>query len=215
MLGYDSTLPVTMDDMVHHTKAVARGARHPLIVADLPFGSYQASIEEGVRNATRLVAEGGAAAVKIEGGASLAPLTAHLTSMGIPVMSHIGLTPQSLHQLGGYKVQGRGGRAADQLVADAVALADAGAFSVLLEAVPSEVGRRVTEAVQVPTVGIGAGPYTTGQVLVVQDMLGLTAGRLPRFVKPYANLRATITEAVKAYASEVADSVYPAHEHQY
>ena len=215
MLGYESTLPVTMEDMVHHTRAVVRGARRALIVADMPFGSYQASVEDGVRNAVRLIAEGGAAAVKIEGGAAVVELTERLTAAGIPVMSHIGLTPQSVHQLGGYKVQGRSEEVAERIVADAVALAAAGAFCVLLEGVPSEVGRRVTEAVPVPTIGIGAGPDTDGQVLVIQDMLGLTSGRLPRFVKPYANLRATITDAVKAYAAEVADSAYPAPEHQY
>ena len=215
MLGYDSTVPVTMDEMIHHTKAVRRGARSALVVADMPFMSYQASVEDGLRNAGRLLQEGGAAAVKIEGGANVLELTSRLVQSGIPVMSHLGLTPQSVNQLGGFKVQGRDGDAADRIVDDAVALAEAGAFCVLVEGVPSDVGRRITEAVAVPTIGIGAGGDMDGQVLVIQDLLGMTGGRLPRFVKQYADLRSVMTDAVKSYSAEVASGDYPGPEHTY
>lgn len=215
MLGYDSTVPVTVDEMLHHTRAVRRGAQHSLIVGDMPFMSYQGSFDEGMRNAGRFLKEGGAAAVKLEGGGPVVDLTDRLTSVGIPVMSHIGLTPQSVHQMGGFKVQGREQAAADRLVDDAVALAEAGSFAIVIEGVPSEVGRRITAAVPVPTIGIGAGPDTDGQILVIQDMLGMTSGRLPRFVKPYADLRSVMTDAVKNYSAEVASGDYPGPEHSY
>lgn len=214
VLGYDSTVPVTMDEMVHHTKAVRRGTRRAVVVADLPFMSYQVSVEDGLRNAGRLVQEGGATAVKLEGGARVVDLVARLVAIGIPVMGHLGLTPQSLHQMG-HRVQGRDEEEAEAIVADARALSAAGAFAIVLEAVPAQVARRVTESVAVPTIGIGAGPYTDAQVMVIHDLLGISTGRLPRFVKAYADLRSTITDAVKSYQSEVASGDYPGPEHIY
>ncbi len=215
MLGYDSTVPVTMDEMLHHTRAVARGAQHALVVGDMPFGSYQDGPSQALANAMRFMKEAGATAVKLEGGGPMVDVVAHLVRAGIPVMGHLGLTPQSVNALGGYKVQGKTDDAVDRMIEDALALQAAGAFCIVLEAVPSDVGRRVTAALEIPTIGIGAGPDTSGQVLVWHDMLGLTAGRLPRFVKPYAHLRQEISGAVKAFASEVADGVYPEAEHQY
>lgn len=215
VLGYDSTVPVTVEEMLHHTRAVARGARHALIVADLPFMSYQAATDDGMRAAGRFLKEGGAHAVKIEGAGPAVDLTARLTRAGVPVMGHLGLTPQSVHQMGGFKVQGRTDEAAAGLVADARALADAGAFGIVVEGVPADVGRRITEAVAVPTIGIGAGPGTDGQVLVISDLLGLTTGRLPRFVKQYADLRGVIGDAAKAFSAEVASGDYPGPEHAY
>jgi 3-methyl-2-oxobutanoate hydroxymethyltransferase len=213
VLGYDSTVPVTVEEMLHHTGAVRRGARQALVVADMPFLSYQVSVEDGMRNAGRFLKEAGANAVKVEG--PVVELTARLVSAGIPVMGHLRLTPQSVNQFGGFKVQGRGEEAADRIVDDAVALAEAGAFAIVLEGVPAEVGRRVTEAVPIPTIGIGAGEATDAQVLVVSDLLGLTTGRLPRFVKQYADLRSTITDAVKSFSAEVASGDYPGPEHRY
>jgi len=215
VLGYDSTVPVTVEEMLHHVRAVCRGARRALVVADMPFLSYQVSLEEGMRNAGRLLQEGGAHAVKLEGGGPVVDLTARLVQAGIPVMGHLGLTPQSVNQFGGFKVQGRSEQAAERLVADARDLQDAGAFSVVVEAVPRELGKRVSEAVDIPIIGIGAGPDTDAQVLVVSDMLGLTSGRRPRFVKPYANLREVIADAVKAFSAEVASGDYPDIEHSY
>ncbi|MGH8929091.1 MAG: 3-methyl-2-oxobutanoate hydroxymethyltransferase [Egibacteraceae bacterium] len=215
VLGYETTIPVTVDELLHHTRAVRRGARRALIISDMPFMSYQGSMEEGVRNAGRFLKEAGANGVKLEGAGPTADLTARLTSIGVPVMGHLGLTPQSVNQFGGFKVQGRGDAAVERLVADARELANAGAFSIVLECVPAEVGRRITEAVDVPTIGIGAGPDTDGQVLVFHDLLGLTTGRLPRFVKQYADLRSVISDAVKAYQAEVASGDYPGPEHAY
>ncbi len=215
MLGYDSTVPVTVDEMLHHTRAVRRGAQHALVVGDMPFMSYQGSLDEGLRNAGRFLKEGGAAAVKVEGAGPVVDLTARLTSVGVPVMAHVGLTPQSVNQVGGFKVQGRDAAAADRIVDDAVSLAQAGAFAVVIECVPSDVGRRITEAVRVPTIGIGAGRHTDGQVLVFHDVMGLTTGRQPRFVKAYADLRGIVTDAAKAFQAEVASGDYPAAEHVY
>ncbi|MBW3657844.1 MAG: 3-methyl-2-oxobutanoate hydroxymethyltransferase [Actinobacteria bacterium] len=215
VLGYDSTVPVTVDEMLHHTRAVVRGAPHSLVVGDLPFGSYQEGPQQALATATRFLKEAGANAVKLEGGARMVEVVRHLTDAGIPVMGHLGLTPQSVNTLGGYRVQGQSEAAAEQLLTDAKAIEEAGAFSVVLEAVPSEVGRRVTEALSIPTIGIGAGPATDGQVLVWHDMLGLTTGRLPRFVKQYADLRGEIANAVKTYLHEVSDGEYPAAEHTY
>ncbi|MDP8971397.1 MAG: 3-methyl-2-oxobutanoate hydroxymethyltransferase [Actinomycetota bacterium] len=215
VLGYESTLPVTVDEMLHHVRAVRRGARRALVVGDMPFMSFQASADEAVRNAARFLKEGGAHAVKLEGGGPIIDLTARLTAMGVPVMGHLGLTPQSVNQFGGFKVQGRTGDAAARIARDAVALAEAGAFAIVLECVPAQLGRQVTEAVSVPTIGIGAGSHTDAQVLVVQDMLGLTSGRLPRFVKQYADLRAAIADAAKTYQAEVASGDYPGPEHSY
>lgn len=215
VLGHDSTVPVTMDAMIHHTAAVRRGAPDALVVADLPFGSYQVDDAAARRNAVRLLQEGGATAVKLEGGARVLDLVAGLVAAGIPVMGHLGLTPQSVHQLGGYRVQGRDDAGARRIVADARALQEAGAFAVVIEAVPAELGRRVTAAVDIPVIGIGAGPDTDGQVLVVNDLLGLTGGRLPRFVKSYVDGRGVVRDAVKAFQSEVAGGVFPADEHRY
>lgn len=215
VLGYDSTIPVTMADMLHHVAAVARGARRALVVADMPFGSYQAGQDEAVANAVRLLKEGGAHAVKLEGGTRAVQLTRRLVEAGVPVMGHVGLTPQSVNQLGGYRVQGREADAGQAIVADAHALTEAGAFAVVLECVPAEVGRAATDAIEVPTIGIGAGPDCDAQVMVIHDLLGLTAGPKPRFVKAYAGLRGRITEAVKAFEAEVADGDYPGPEHTY
>jgi 3-methyl-2-oxobutanoate hydroxymethyltransferase len=215
VLGYDSTVPVTLDEMLHHTRAVSRGAPNAVVVGDLPFGTYQDGPSQALTSATRMLKEAGANAVKLEGGGPMVEVTAHLVRAGIPVMGHLGLTPQSINQFGGFKVQGRGEAAADRLVDDAVALAEAGAFAIVLECIPSELGRRVTEAVAVPTIGIGAGPDTDAQVLVWHDLLGLTTGRLPRFVKQYADLRSEISGAIKAFQHEVADGEYPGPEHRY
>ena len=215
VLGYDSTVPVTMDEMLHHTRAVRRGAKSAVVVGDMPFMSYQGSIDEGMRNAGRFLKEGGATAVKVEGAGPVVDLTARLTSAGIPVMAHVGLTPQSVHQMGGFKVQGRTEDAADRIVDEAVSLAQAGAFAVVVEGVPADLGRRITSAVTVPTIGIGAGPDTDAQVLVIDDMLGRTAGRLPRFVKQYADVRSVMTDAVKSFTAEVATGDYPGPEHTY
>jgi 3-methyl-2-oxobutanoate hydroxymethyltransferase len=215
VLGYDSTVPVTLDEMLHHTRAVSRGAPNAIVVGDLPFGTYQDGPSQALASATRMMKEAGANAVKLEGGGPMVAVTEHLVRAGIPVMGHLGLTPQSVNQFGGFKVQGRDEAAADQLVDDAVALADAGAFAIVLECIPTELGRRVTEAVDVPTIGIGAGDHTDAQVLVWHDLLGLTTGRLPRFVKQYVDLRAEISGAIKTFQHEVADGEYPGPEHRY
>ena len=214
VLGHDTTLPVTVDDLAVFTAAVRRGTRTALVVADMPFGSYSGSVDDAAANAVRLV-KAGAHAVKLEGGGRTVEVVERLVAIGVPVMGHVGLTPQHVHAVGGFKVQGRDAAAADRIVADARSLADAGAFSLVLESVPSEVGRRVTAAVDVPTIGIGAGPDTTGQVLVVDDLVGRTSGPLPRFVKAYADVRAVMTDAVKAFTAEVASGDYPGPEHQY
>jgi 3-methyl-2-oxobutanoate hydroxymethyltransferase len=214
VLGYDDTLSVTVDDMVHHTAAVARTAPRALVVADLPWMSYHVSPEDTVRNAARLV-RAGAPAVKLEGGAKRLPAVSALIDAEIPVMGHLGLTPQSVNALGGFKVQGRGPEAADALVEDALSLVEAGVFAIVLEAVPAAVARRVTEAVPVPTIGIGAGPACDGQVLVLHDLLGLEDRVLPRFVRRYASLRAEGTEAVAAFAADVRAGAFPGPEETY
>jgi 3-methyl-2-oxobutanoate hydroxymethyltransferase len=213
VLGHDSTLPVTMEDALVFTAAVARGARNAIVVGDLPFGSYQASSREAVRNATRLMRVG-ANAVKLEGGARSVKAVRKMTEAGIPVMGHLGLTPQSVNAFGGFRVQGRGEHG-DGLLADARALQEAGCFSLVLEAVPAELGTRITEALQIPTIGIGAGPGTDAQVLVVSDLIGLTPDPTPRFVKRYADMRAVLTEAAQQFAKDVAEGHYPGPEHQY
>lgn len=215
VLGHPTTLPVTLDEMLHHTRAVVRGVRDALVVTDLPFGTYQDSPSQALASATRVLKEGGASAVKLEGGAAIAPAIEHLVAAGIPVMGHLGLTPQSVHALGGFRVQGRGEGAAERLVDDARRLEDAGAFAIVLEGVPGSVGTAVSAALRVPTIGIGAGPGTDAQVLVWHDLLGLSTGRLPRFVKPYADLRREIVSAVKAFRAEVADGEFPGPEHTY
>jgi 3-methyl-2-oxobutanoate hydroxymethyltransferase len=214
VLGYDDTLSVTVDDMVHHTAAVGRTAPRALVVADLPWMSYHVSAEDTVRNAARLV-RAGATAVKLEGGAKRQPMVRALVDAEIPVMGHLGLTPQSVHALGGFKVQGRRPEAADALVEDALALVDAGVFALVLEAVPAAVARRVTEAVPVPTIGIGAGPACDGQVLVLHDLLGLEDRVLPRFVRRYASLRADGTAAVAAFADDVRSGAFPGPDETY
>ncbi|MBI4260866.1 MAG: 3-methyl-2-oxobutanoate hydroxymethyltransferase [Actinobacteria bacterium] len=212
VLGYETTLPVTMEEMLHHTRAVSRGTTNAMVVGDMPFLSYQVSIEEGIRNAGRFLKEGGAHAVKLEG--AMVELTEALSSRGIPVMAHIGLTPQSVHAMGGYRVQGRGEQAA-RILDEAMALEKAGAFSIVLEGIPMELGREITATLQIPTIGIGAGPHCDGQVLVITDLLGLGAGRYPKFAKPYANLRAQISEAVQAFARDVEAGTFPDEEHSY
>jgi 3-methyl-2-oxobutanoate hydroxymethyltransferase len=211
VLGYPNTLPVTMEEMLHHTRAVVRGAKNALIVGDMPFLSYQPSIEEGVRNAGLFI-KAGAHAVKVEG--AQVELTARLTELGIPVMGHVGLTPQFIHALGGYRVQGRTEEAAIRLRQQAEALEKAGIFSLVLEGLPAPVGKAITEAVSVPTIGIGAGPHTDGQVLVVNDMLGLNDW-VPKFVKTYVNLREEIDRAVRQFAAEVEAGTFPDQAHSY
>jgi 3-methyl-2-oxobutanoate hydroxymethyltransferase len=213
VLGYETTLPVTMDEMLHHARAVARGAKEALLVGDMPFLSYQTSTEEAIRNAGRFLKEGGMHAVKLE-GAEL-DLVSMLTARGIPVMGHLGLTPQSVHAMGGYRVQARSDEAAERLLSDALALEKSGIFSLVLEGIPTEVATRVTEAVAVPTIGIGAGPHCDGQVLVLTDLLGLGGGEYPKFVKAYANLRQEISRAVRSFADEVEAGRFPDSEHSY
>jgi len=210
VLGYETTLPVTLDAMVHHTRAVSRGAQRALVVADMPFLTYQVSVPEAVRNAGRLIQLGGAAGVKIEGGGAVVEAAARLVEVGIPVMGHLGLVPQSVHQLGGYRQQARLEADAEQLLADAHALEEAGAFAVVLESIPAEVAKAVTAELRIPTIGIGAGPYCDGQVLVSYDMLGLSQDAVPPFVKRYADLGEQTVSAAKTYAGDVRASRYPA-----
>jgi 3-methyl-2-oxobutanoate hydroxymethyltransferase len=209
VLGYDSTLPVTMDEMVSATAAVARGTSRSLVVADMPFMSYQASVEDAVRNAGRLVAEGHAQAVKLEGGAQLADSVRKIVSAGIPVMGHLGLTPQSVNTLGGYKVQAKQAGQALQLLHDAEALQDAGAFAIVLECIPAELASLVTAELHIPTIGIGAGVGCDGQVQVFHDLLGLGGGFVPRHAKRFADVGSQISEAVGDYADEVRDGAFP------
>jgi 3-methyl-2-oxobutanoate hydroxymethyltransferase len=212
--GHDSTIPVTVDELIPLVAAAVRGSRRAMVVADLPFGSYQKSPEQALETATRFMKEAGAHAVKLEGGERVLPHVEFLTSAGIPVMAHLGLTPQSVHQLGGYKVQGRG-EAGQRLILDAKHMEKAGAFATVLEVVPSDLAAAVTTAVSIPTIGIGAGPHTDAQVLVWQDLAGLTPGKPPKFVKQYADLRALLTGAVTSWADEVVAGSYPAPEHEY
>jgi 3-methyl-2-oxobutanoate hydroxymethyltransferase len=215
VLGHETTVPMTMDQLVPMVQAVVRGTGTALVVADLPFGSYEAGPEVALGNAVRHLKEGGAQAVKLEGGHRVLPQVRAMTAAGIPVMGHLGLTPQSVNTLGGVRrVQGRGA-AGDQLLADARALQDAGAFAVVLESVPADLGRRVSAALRIPTVGIGAGPYCDAQILVWQDMAGLTTGRLPRFVKRYASLRETLLDATRRFTDDVSGGRYPDAEHSY
>jgi len=215
MLGYPTTLPVTLDEMIHHAKAVSRGSRQALLVGDLPFMSYHVSVEQAIASAGRFLQEGGMHAVKLEGGGRTVEITRRLTEMGIPVMGHLGLTPQFVHQMGGFKVQGKGQAQAAQILADAKELEQAGAFSLVLEGVPGALAKRVTEELRIPTIGIGAGAATDGQVLVFHDMLGLTTGKAPKFVKRYANLAEEIANAAQRFAREVAGGEFPGPEHSY
>ena len=215
VLGYASTLSVTMDDMIHHAKAVARGARRPLLIGDMPFMSYQTSVADALRNAGRFLQEAQMDAVKLEGGQTVAPLVRALTEVGIPVMGHVGLTPQHIHALGGYRVQGRTVDAARRLLEDAVVLEDAGCFALVIEGVPERLATFMTERLGIPTVGIGAGAGTDGQVLVLHDLLGLWHGPSPRFVKRYGAVGDATLRALTAFRDEVRDGTFPAPEHTY
>jgi 3-methyl-2-oxobutanoate hydroxymethyltransferase len=215
VLGYPTTLPVTLDEMIHHAKAVSRGSRQALLVGDMPFMSYHASVEQAITSAGRFLQEGGMHAVKLEGGGRIVEITQRLTAMGIPVMGHLGLTPQFVHQMGGFKVQGKSESQAARILADAKELEQAGAFSLVLEGVPNAVATRVTRALHIPTIGIGAGPGTDGQVLVLHDMLGITTGKPPKFVKRYANLAEEIGKAAQQFAQEVGAGSFPGPEHSY
>jgi 3-methyl-2-oxobutanoate hydroxymethyltransferase len=214
MLGYPTTLPVTIEEMLHHARAVARGAPEQLLVGDLPFNSYHASDEEAIRNAARLL-QAGMHAVKLEGGGRSVALTAQLTQRGIPVMGHLGLTPQFVNLFGGMRVQGRDEAAATGIERDARGLQDAGAFALVLEGIPRTLGAQVTRSLEIPTIGIGAGPDCDAQVLVVQDLLGLTRDRTPKFVKAFANLGADAVAALQRFAAEVRDGSFPDDAHAY
>lgn len=213
VLGYDSTVPVTMEAILHHTQAVTRGARGTLVVADLPFLSYQVTVEEALRNAARLIQQGGAAAVKLEGGRSLAPTVKRIVDAGIPVMGHLGLTPQSVHKLGGYKLQAKTPAAAQALIDDALALEDVGAFGAVLEVVPAPLARRVTDRLAIPTIGIGAGVGCDGQIQVLHDLIGLVADPdgvpLPRHTRRYAQVGAVIRDALRNYVADVKAGSFP------
>ncbi len=216
IMGYSSTLPVTMDDMIHHTKCVMRSDPRALVVGDMPFMSYQADLAEGLRNAARFLKEGGCAAVKLEGGAEVCPLVEKLTVAGIPVMAHIGLTPQSVNRLGGFKVQGKDLKAAQKLIDDAKKLEAAGAFACVLECVPAPLAEKITDSLtSMATIGIGAGSGCDGQVLVCNDLLGVSAGFCPKFVKKYADLHSITVNAVKNYCADVKARSYPGPEHSF
>ena len=215
VLGYEDTTKVTMDEMLHHSRAVARARPRALVVGDMPFGTFQASADDAVRNAVRFVQEGGAEAVKLEGGQAVASAAASIVAAGIPVMGHIGLTPQSIHALGGYRVQGRTSEGESRLLRDAASLEAAGVFAVVLEGMPLKLGRRITEALRVPTIGIGAGPHCDGQVLVLHDLLGFFDGFAPKFAKAYADLNTVIVEAVERFRADVEAGTFPDREHSY
>jgi 3-methyl-2-oxobutanoate hydroxymethyltransferase len=213
--GYDSTVPVTMEQIIQHTKAVVKGAPNTFIVGDMPFGSYNVSVEDAVRNANRIMKEGGADAVKLEGGKNVAHIVEALVNGGIPVMGHIGLTPQTAGQLGGFKVQGKNAAAAKQLLEDAKALEKAGAFAIVVECVPAPVAKMMTEELSIPTMGIGGGPYCDAQVLVTQDMLGMFDRFVPKFVKQYAQLNKEMVDAISTFYQEVQDNTFPGPEHTF
>lgn len=215
VLGYEDTVSVTMEDMIHHGAAVARGAKNALVVVDMPFMSYEVTVEEAVRNAGRLMKEGRAGAVKLEGGVRVAEQIRAIVKAGIPVMGHIGLTPQSINVFGGFKVQGKSEEAARALLADAKAVEEAGAFAVVIEAVPAALAQMITDTVSIPTIGIGAGAGCDGQILVYQDMLGMFSDFTPKFVKRYANVGEIMREAFANYAAEVASGAFPTEEHTY
>ena len=215
VLGYGNTVPVTLDEILIHLKAVRRAVQRALLVADMPYGSFHTGDDDAVRNALKLVKEGGAEAIKLEGGHKRVALVKRLVDEEISVMGHIGLTPQSINQLGAYRVQGKTRKAAQQLIDDAKALEDAGAFAVVLEVVPREIARIITESISIPTIGIGAGVHCDIQVLVLHDMLGLSFGKLARFVRPYANLHQVITDAVTKYADDVRNGTYPSEAESY
>ena len=214
-LGYDNTIPVTVAEMLHHVKAVRRGVRRALLVADMPYLSYELDAKEAVRNAGLLIKEGGAEAVKLEGGLEVAPVIKEMLKANIPVMGHLGLTPQAINRLGGYKVQGRKPQEAERMLTDARVLEGSGVFALVLECVPAELARELTRKLPIPTIGIGAGPECDGQILVVDDMLGLSKGPAAKFVKRYADLRSQAADAVKRYVSDVQAGKYPGPEHTY
>ena len=213
--GHESTLPVTLEEMIYHTRAVARGRKRALVVADMPFLSYQVSLEEAKRNAGRFLREGGAEAVKIEGGVQMLETIEAIVQMGIPVMGHVGLTPQSIHRFGGYKVQGKEKEDREKIIQDALAVEEGGAFSVVLEGIPMDLAQEITRRVSIPTIGIGAGMHCDGQVLVVHDMLGLFDMYTPKFVKRYAELRDVMADAVKRFIAEVREGSFPDDEHSF
>lgn len=215
LLGYESTIPVTLDDVIHHCAAVARAKPDSFIVGDMPFMTYKVSKEQALENCALMLQEGGAEAVKIEGAGRIVEIVKAIVDSGIPVMGHIGLTPQSIFQLGGYRVQGRTKELTEELVAQALALQEAGAFSIVIELVPSETAKMITEALDIPTIGIGAGPYCDGQVLVLWDMLGLFEDFSPKFLKKYANIREVISSAVKDYLEEVRNGEFPNDKHSF
>ena len=215
VLGYEDTLPVTMEDMIHHTAAVCRGAKNTLVVGDMPFMSYQVSVEEAVYNAGRLMKEGRCQAVKLEGAASVCPQIRAITNASIPVMAHIGLTPQSINAFGGFKVQGKSEEAAKKLLEDAKAVEEAGAFAVVLECVPAKLAELISKSISIPTIGIGAGAGCDGQILVYQDMLGLFSDFTPKFVKKYANVGEMMTQAFRDYIAYVQEGSFPAPEHTF
>ncbi|HVJ48694.1 3-methyl-2-oxobutanoate hydroxymethyltransferase [Desulfitobacterium sp.] len=214
ILGYDSTVPVTMEDMIHHAKAVRRGAPQTFVIVDMPYMSYP-TVDLALKNAGRLIQEGGADGVKLEGGESFAPIIKALTQVGIPVMGHIGLTPQTATQLGGFKVQGRDVETAKQLMRDAHSLEKAGVMGITLEAIPAEVAKRITREITVPTIGIGAGKECDGQVLVIHDMLGMFDRFKPKFVRSYADIKTTAVQAISQYITEVKEQRFPASEHEF
>jgi 3-methyl-2-oxobutanoate hydroxymethyltransferase len=214
VLGFDTTLPVTIDELIPLTRAVAGAVTRAFVIADMPFGSYESSPEQALQTAFRFMKETGAHAVKLEGGVRSAEQIRRIVEAGIPVMAHIGFTPQSEHGLGGHIIQGRGA-GAEALLADAIAVQDAGAFAVVLEMVPSAAAKRVTKTIRIPTIGVGAGPHVDGQLLVWTDWAGLTTGRIPKFVKQYADLSGVLTDAAKAYIADVGSGSYPAREHEY
>lgn len=215
VLGYGNTVPVTMADMIHHCQAVRRGVTNSLLVGDMPFMSYKLSREQALKNATRLVQRGGVEAVKMEGAGEVVPIIQAVVGAGIPVMGHIGLTPQSIHQLGGYRIQGQDDEAATKLLNEAKRLEAAGVFAVVIEAVPEQVGKTITAALRIPTIGIGAGRGCDGQVLVLGDFLGLTFGKVPRFAKKYADLQQIVRNAVQQYIREVREGDFPDELHHY
>lgn len=215
ILGYKDTIPVTMDEMIHHTKAVSRANPDSLLVADMPFMSYQADQKQAVENAGRFIKEAGAEAVKLEGGKQIKDAVYRIVQAGIPVLGHIGLTPQSIHQIGGYRVQGRDPGIANKLVEDALLLEKTGVFAIVLECVPYTLARDITKKLHIPTIGIGAGPYCDGQILVTHDMLGLKTGHVPKFVKQYANLAEQIAKAIEGYKKDVTAGKFPDKEHSY
>lgn len=212
--GYENTLPVTMEEMIYHTKAVARGRKKALLVADMPFMSYQVSIPDARRNAGRFLKEGGAEGVKIEGGLQMKDTIKVLVDIDIPVMGHIGLTPQSIHRMGGYRIQGRKEGQVEALMADALAVQEAGAFAVVLEGIPAVIAEKITREIRIPTIGIGAGPHCSGQVLVIHDLLGLS-GRKLKFARQYADLEKVISEAVKSYIDDVKSGDFPSEEESF